>query len=114
FIRLLDDPKINVEFDLSNVIEQLINYRDEMPVDKMNIGKNYNFGLGVYDSLIHILNNICDESVLKIQERIIIPLHLLLEHKTMMIERLRFIGELYPRITLHTFIEEFKYVKRSF
>lgn len=48
--------------------------------------RQYNYGLAVYDSMIDYLNQLFHEPVTILQERVIIPLHLLMEHKHIMVD----------------------------
>jgi len=118
FFKLREDSNFKLSFDLDYVIEQLLNYQSGKQaicnVMDYHTDCKYSYGLAVYDCMIDHLNQLLQDPVAKLQERVIIPLHLLMEHKQIMVERLKFISELYPHADLAAFIEVFENLKKSF
>lgn len=117
-LKLREQLGYKLGFDLKYMIEQLVTYRDEKPVVFNVLDRHtddrYRYGLAVYDSMINYMDMICHGLVTNAREGIIIPMHLLMEHKHIMVERLKFLAEHYTHLEVSSFIEEFEYLKKSF
>lgn len=118
FIKLREDIGLKPSFNLKYVIEQLVSYRDETYLSSNVLDcrthDKYRYGLAVYDSFIDQLNKDCRGSAEGVQERIIIPLHLLMEHKNIMVKRMNFIAERYPQLDLGPLLGDFENLSKAF
>lgn len=79
------------EFDIEAVKNEVYDYLKSIPSDQkyrliINPNENYKFGIGIYDNLIKYYRD-------DFTHNTIIPLHILYEHKVLMLERVMFMIE---------------------
>lgn len=118
FLKVREDEGFKLSFELDHIIQQLAYFRDSKKVINnvldYHIDYQYTYGLDVYDSLIRNLELFHDDKIKGVRPKLIIPLHLVMEHKLMMVERFKFMAELFPNIALDRFIEEYNGLQKNF
>lgn len=116
--KIREDPGLNLSFELPPVIEQLIALREsrQMANNFYDFHAQFEFiyGLDVYQRVIHILKSVLDGNGRNIMRSLMIPLHVLMEHKQVMVERLKYIESCYPQLSLDLFITDFNGLSTSF
>jgi hypothetical protein len=117
-LKLRGELGFTLRFDPNYMSTQLLTYRDEKPV-RSSVLHGYadercRYGLGVYDSMVELLDRTRMETREAIREGFTIPMHLLMEHKHIMVERLKFLADRYNSLELSPFIEAFESLKKAF
>lgn len=109
--KIREDPGLNLSLELASVIEQLIALRESKRVVKnvydYHAKFEYIYGLEVYQRVIAILRSVLENNRKDIMRSLMIPLHVLMEHKQVMVERLKYIESHHPHISLDRFIADF-------
>ncbi|WP_146615399.1 hypothetical protein [Paenibacillus pabuli] len=115
FIKLRDKIGFDLNFNLEYIIAQLVHYRDEKSImySVLDQNSNYRYGLAVYESVIENFTYALKEHDKEVRYTLITPIHLLMEHKKIMLGRLRYIEEQHPNLDLSSYISEFSDLKDS-
>lgn len=116
--KMNEMPKYHLSFELQPIIEQLYYLRDSKRVVKNVIDYykqvEYKYGLDVYDNLIAIIQSVLDDLSQNVWRNLLIPLHILMEHKTIMVERLKYIESQFPQLSLAASIGHFNTLATAF
>lgn len=116
--KMNEMPKYDLSFELPPVIEQLRNLRDSKRVVRNVIDYytqvEYKYGLSVYDNLVSIIQSIIESPRQNVWRNLLIPLHILMEHKTMMVERLKYMELQFPQLSLTPYIDSFTALGTAF
>lgn len=118
FIKLRSDAGFKLKLEIGHIIEQFIDLKDS----KRKIGNvldyhtdfHYTYGLDVYDNVIRNIQLVHDGEFEDTRTKVVIPLQLIMEHKHIMIERLKFINQYYPSANFQTSIMNYGELKHSF
>lgn len=117
-LKLRKDPGFLLELDLNSIIDQLINLRDSKRVVNNVIDYHrdysYKYGLDTYDNFMVNLKLFKEKNIQGERDKLITPMHIAMEHKMMMIERLKYISALFPNINVDESIKDFSLLKQKF
>jgi hypothetical protein len=116
--KMNEMPKYHLSFQLQPIIQQLSDFRDSRRVVKNVIdyykGVSYKYGLSAYDNLIAIMQSVLDDPEQNVWRNLLIPLHILMEHKTLMVERLKYIESQFPQLDLANQINNYTVLANAF
>lgn len=107
----------DIEFDIKNIENAIIEYRESRVPEYWRLynfsnSKEVVFGLSVYDALSEYIERIFKQDVMYIDGR---HFYLLMEHKKIMIERLKFLctQKYYEESSMMPIIESYKKMSRK-
>ncbi|MGG4554130.1 hypothetical protein MKX50_09640 [Paenibacillus sp. FSL W8-0186] len=117
-LKVREDEGFKLDLDISHIIDQLISFRDSKRVIHnvfdYHSDFKYRYGLNVYDSLLENLRQFINGNTEQLRTKLTIPLHVIMEHKHLMVKRLRFIEKCYPDINLKESIDDMMLLKTTF
>ena len=117
FLKLRINEDLQFDFDITVFMRHLVIFRDSMPPDfnvftQLKSKKEAHYGLNTYNLMAkHIDELLCGDETIIIRN-LVISLHLLAEHKGLMVERLRFIVN-NKGIDLSSAIEDYTSLQRE-
>lgn len=118
FLKLREDEGFKLYFDMNHFIKQLSCLLHGRKVINNVIDYHtdftYSYGLNVYDNITKLLELHYDGQVQNQKTDLVIPMHVLMEHKHIMVERLKYVETLFPRVTLDQFVKYYEDLKKSF
>lgn len=117
-LKLREDEGFKLKFEIEYVLVQLECLRDEKRVINNVLDYHedikYTYGLAVYGNIINNLQLFISGTFNEVNEMLVIPLHLVMEHKQIMVERLKFISKHYQGTNLYEFIDSYIEYKSNF